>query len=170
MQITEIKRHLDGREERFVCDIIELIPGERAVLHYATRLERPHRDGPLTLPAGEIHTRAYFWADRHYLVYQMRAARRDGPLLGHRFDICEDVRISPTEIMWLDLIVDLWLDPRGNAYVLDEDELARYQSRRLLTERQLRLIEETKLTLLQSYRDVLAEIGVRRPPRGITIL
>jgi hypothetical protein len=45
--------------------------------------------------------------------------------------------------------------------VLDEDELARYQSRGLLTERQLRLIEETKLTLLRCYRDVLAEIGVR---------
>ncbi len=64
MRITEIKRHLDGRAERFVCDVVELVPGGRAALHYATRLESPLRDGPLCLPAGELHTRAYFWTDR----------------------------------------------------------------------------------------------------------
>lgn len=161
MQITEVKRHLDGREERFVCDVIELEP-ERAIVRFEWKRARPLRDGPVFIPAGKSVTRAYFWAGRHYLLYRMMDLR--GSLLGHRFDVSDDVRILPKqrEIRWTDLLLDLWVDPRGEIHVLDEDEVAEAHAAGLLTGRQRAIVEETRAHLLGSYRRILVETSGNR--------
>ena len=168
MSIVEVKRHLDGREERFVCDVLELVPGERAVVLWRTELSEPLRDGPLYIPPGPLITKGYFWADRSYLVYEMRRGGPDpdldpdngagGPLWGHRFDVCTDVSITPQEIRYLDLIVDVWVDARGRFFVLDEDELRRAKARGLLRPEQERVVRETLAFLRERHRDVLAEL------------
>jgi predicted RNA-binding protein associated with RNAse of E/G family len=173
MRIVEVKRHLDGREERFVCDVIELVPGERAVVLWQTQLEEPLCDGPLFIPAGPLVTWGYFWTARPYLVYKM--TRPDGRLWGHRFDICTDVEITEREIRYLDLIVDVWVDAQGQLYVLDEDELVQARERRLLRPEHERVIDAALRELKARYPDVLAELkqssgsGIttqRSPPRG----
>jgi len=163
-KITEIKRHLDGRVERFVCEAVEINP-QRAILHHVARRDKPLRDGPLYLPAGEIHTWALFWKERPYLIY--RFASSNGVLLGDRFDICEEVRIGREEISWVDLLLDLWVGPsRRKIEVLDEGEVEAYFSRGWLKESQRLLIEETKRRLLRGYREVLEEADLLIPFRA----
>ncbi len=174
MSIVEVKRHLDGREERFVCDVLELVPGERAVVLWRTELSRPLEDGPLRIPPGPLITKGYFWVDRSYLVYEMRRGGPDpdpdggasGPLWGHRFDVCTDVSITPQEIRYLDLIVDVWVDARGRFFVLDEDELRRAKARGLLRPEHERLIEATLEELRARYPALLAELAGPGGERG----
>ena len=156
MQIVEVKRHLDGREERFVCDLLDILPGERAVVRWQTRLETPLEDGPLHIPAGPLVTLGYFWADRNYLIYEMMRPGSDGTLWGHRFDICTEVSITPEEIRYLDLLVDVWVNVQQDFFVLDEDELQDARARGLLTPEQLRIVETTLQELRAHYREVLA--------------
>ena len=161
MRIVEVKRHLDGREERFVCDVLALEPGRRAVVRWQTRLEAPLEDGPLRIPPGPLLTLGYFWSDRDYLVYRMMRPDPDGTLWGHRFDICTEVSITEREIRYLDLLVDVWVDSQGNFFVLDEDEFKAARAQGLLTPEQLRVVEQTLRELRARYREILAGL-----PRG----
>ena len=158
VQIVEVKRHLDGREERFVCEVLALKEGEHAAVRWETRLERALEDGPLRIPPGPLVTLGYFWADRTYLVYKMMRPGPQGKLWGHRFDVCTDVTITAREIRYLDLIVDVWVDPRGNFYVLDEDELREARARGLLTPDRGEIVDRTLEELRARYREVLAEL------------
>ncbi len=158
MQIVEVKRHLDGREEHFVCDVVELVPGERAVVLWQTQLEEPLRDGPLYIPAGPLVTKGYFWTGRNYLVYKMMRPGPDGALWGHRFDICTDVEITEREIRYLDLLVDVWVDAQGRLSVLDEDELAQARERRLLRPEHERTIDAALRELEAHCAGILAEL------------
>ena len=157
MPITEIKHHLDGRIERFTCDVVQLLPGNFAIVRYVGQRDKPLQDGPLSLPAGEIHTLAYFWEGRNFLVYKLAPA--DGILLGYRFDVCQDVCITRDKIEFVDLLLDLWADPAGKIHVLDEDEVDAHITLGLLTQQQLTIVERTKRFLLENYREILAEIA-----------
>lgn len=157
MQVTEIKHHLDGRIERFTCDVAQLQPAKHAILRYVGHRDKPLRDGPLYLPAGEISTLAFFWEDRNFLVYKLMSP--DGVLLGHRFDICEDVRITPEKIQFVDLLLDLWVDPSGQIHVLDDNEVEEYRSLGMLTPSQLKIIHEAKHFVLNNYCQILVEIA-----------
>jgi hypothetical protein len=154
MKITETKIHLDGRREPFACDALILRP-DLAIVNFIWNREKPLQDGPIYLPAGEIHTRAHFWRDRNFLMYKITLA--DGTLLGHRFDVCEKVQISK-EITWVDLLLDLWVEPNGQIYVLDEDEVRDFQSRGLLAKNHLQIIEDTKEHLLKNYSQIIDEL------------
>lgn len=158
MTIVEVKRHLDGREERFVCDVLDLVPGERAVIRWQAHLEKPLEDGPLRIPAGLLVTLGYFWTKQNYLIYRMTRPDPDGVLWGHRFDICTDVSISSQEIRYLDLIVDVWVDSHENFFVLDEDELRDARARGLLTPEQLEIVDATLRELQARYREILAAL------------
>jgi len=157
MQITEVKHHLDGQIERFECDVVELQPGSHAILRYVGYRDKPLRDGRLYLPAGAIHTLAFFWQERDFLVYKLLSP--DGTLYGHRFDVCQDVCITKEKIEFVDLLLDLWVDPSGEIHVLDEEEVEEQKARGLLTKQQLQVIEETKRYLLGNYRQILIEIA-----------
>ncbi|MBI1729152.1 DUF402 domain-containing protein [Candidatus Acetothermia bacterium] len=154
MKIIETKIHLDGRREEFACDAVVLKP-DVAIVNFIWNREKPLRDGPIYLPAGEIHTRAHFWRDRNYLIYKITLA--DGTLLGHRFDVCEKVQIS-REITWVDLLLDLWVEPSGQIHILDEDEMHESQTRGLLTQDNLQIISSTKEHLLKKYRQIIEEL------------
>lgn len=154
-KITEIKCHLDGREERFGCELVSMEPGE-AVIRYLWHRDRPFRDGPIYLPAGDTITWAFYWEGRHFLVYKFMAA--DGKLFGHRLDICEDVKISSEKIIWTDLVLDLWVAPDHKIHLLDEEEVKMYKRRGLLAPRQLKIIERTKHYLLKNHKIILGEV------------
>ena len=154
-RITEIKRHLDGREERFECELVSMELGE-AVIRYVWHRDQPFRDGPIYLPAGDTITWAFYWEGRHFLVYKFMAA--DGKLFGHRFDICEKVKIRPDTISWTDLMLDLWVDPRNKIHVLDEEEVEISKARGLLAPHHLKIIEQTKHHLLEKHKIILGEV------------
>ena len=154
MTITEVKHHLDGREERYECELL-LKTDEAALVRFAFRQDEPHQDGPFRLPAGEIVTLAAFWEDRPYLIYRLLDA--DRTLIGHRFDVCEDVRIRD-EIHYTDLVLDIWVPPDGTVYVLDADEVAEATSSGRIDANQAATVARSRRYLEAHSQDVIREL------------
>ncbi len=154
MTIIEVKHHLDGREERFDCELL-LHRDVVAMVRFGFRQDEPHEDGPFRLPMGHIVTLAAFWEDRPYLIYRLSDAR--GDLLGHRFDVCANVRIDH-EIHYTDLLLDIWMPPDGSIHVLDEDEVAEAEATGWMNESQATIVREAQRYLQRHAEDVAREL------------
>ena len=151
MRITEVKRHLDGSVERFDCELVLRRPHLIVVLF-------EHRRGRSTsgfhIPRGSC-THGFFWRRRPYCVYRM--AGPDGRPIADRFDVVEDVRLGEHEVSYLDLLLDVWVAPDGAVRVEDEDEVAEYARRGLLSRAQRDRIRRTRTLLLRRHRAIASE-------------
>jgi len=117
--IVERKRRLDGTQVDFQCERRIVEPGVRAVVRFVTTSERRLEGTDLTLRPGTV-TVGHFRADRPYTVY---AFASDGAILGYYCSIVDELSIADDRVEYLDLVVDVLIDSRGGATVLDEDEL-----------------------------------------------
>lgn len=151
MRVTEVKRHLDGRVERFDCRLVARRP-HLAVLRFDHRAEL--RAGGFLFPAGS-RSYGFFWRRRPYQLYRMTGP--DGRLIAHRFDVVEGVRLDEAEVSYTDLLLDLWVDPQGGSRVEDEDEVAAYARRGLLSTEQRARIERTRGLLLRRHAVIARE-------------
>ena len=149
--VVEIKHFLHGGEEMYRCLALEVSP-RLAVLLFPHPGER--RAGGFLFPAGS-RTYGFFWARRHYLLYVLHGP--DGGLIAHRFDVVDEVRLRPGRVEYLDLALDVWVDPSGRAWTEDEDEVVELASQGLLSPQRLVLIERTKRLLLACHRRIAAE-------------
>jgi hypothetical protein len=156
MKITEIKTHIDGRIEKFECELLSLSQNF-AIVEFIWDRDEPHIDGPMFLPAGKIYTHAYFWEDRNYLIYKI--SEENGNHLGVRFDVCMNVSIEPDLITFDDLVLDLWIDSRNKIHVLDEDEVESFGVSGLLSAEQLELIEKTKTHLVENHQEIIESLN-----------
>lgn len=154
MTITEIKRHLDGREERYECELL-LRTDDAALVRFGFHQDEPREDGPFQLPSGEIVTLAAFWEGHPYLIY--RLTDENDRLIGHRFDVCEAVHIDD-EIRYTDLLLDVWIPRDGNIYVLDADEIEDARSSGLMDERQVAFVDRVRQYLETHAADVIKEL------------
>lgn len=153
--ILEVKRHLDGRHEVFTCQALAMTT-ERAIVRFVNPQPvgtDPSPGSGLALPAGTATT-AFFWRRRHYNLYRFLAP--DGRLLGHRFDVVDDVRLGRGRIEYLDLLLDVRMDADGRLWVEDEDEVAEYAARGLLTPQQVALIQRTGHYITLNYERIIA--------------
>jgi hypothetical protein len=151
LDVLEVKRFPKGRKETYRCQALHLSP-RLAVLLFPHPSQR--RAGGFLFPAGS-HTYGFFWARRHYLLYILHGP--DGGLIAHRFDVVDEVRLRPGRVEYLDLALDVWVDPSGRAWTEDQEEVAELASQGLLSLRQLGLIERTKRLLLTRHRRIAAE-------------
>ena len=151
MRITEAKRQLDGRIERFDCRLVVRRP-RVIVLRFDHR--RARHAGGFVLPAGS-RSWGFFWRRRPYVMY--RIARPDGRLIAHRFDVVEDVRLEEREVSYMDLLLDIWVGPRGDVRVEDEDEVAQHARRGLLSAAQQARIDRTQDLLIRRHAAIERE-------------
>ena len=150
-EILEVKRFPEGRQETYRCQVLDMTP-RRAVVLFLHPGER--RAGGFLFPAGS-RTYGFFWAWRHYSLYVLH--RPDGGLIAHRFDVIDEARLRPGRVEYLDLALDVWVDPSGRAWTEDEDEVEELASQGLFSPRRLALIERTKRLLLAHHRRITAE-------------
>ena len=61
-----------------------------------------------------------FYADRWYNVFVVRAA--DGSLKGWYANVTHPARLDAEHLEWDDLLLDVWMNARGETLVLDEEE------------------------------------------------
>jgi protein associated with RNAse G/E len=159
VRISEVKRHLDGRIERFPCWLLLRRP-HLVVLRFDHEEER--QAGDFVFLKGS-RSFGFFWRRRSYLLYRMVGP--NGHLIAHRFDVVEDVRLDEGEVSYTDLLLDLWVDPRGSLRVEDEDEVAEYARRGLLSAAQRARIERTRGLLLRRHA-VIAREAARLLPEA----
>ncbi len=122
--VIEVKRHLDGREERFETELVYRARGSLIVLYRMPE----SRWGP-------VDSYGCYWADRTYVCYHMvraEGAPGAGREVATRFDVAREIEITHGEVRFLDLLLDCWVEdgvPRWE----DEDEVA--ASKRVATSR-----------------------------------
>jgi len=149
--IEEVKRHLDGRVERFDCDLVLRRP-HVVVIRFDH--ERARRAGGFVFPKGS-RSYGFFWRLRPYVLYRM--AGPDGRLIAHRFDVVEDVRLGEYEVSYVDLLLDISVDPEGHVRAEDEEDVAEYVRLGRLSTAQRGRIERTRALLLRRHGVILRE-------------
>jgi hypothetical protein len=103
----------------------------------------------------------YFYGDRWFNIFAV--ASREGVFKGWYCNIAEPACISADVVTQVDLYLDVWINPVGEALVLDEDE---FEATTFLSERQRsgakRGLREL-LGMLEGRREVFAQVceGVR---------
>lgn len=149
--ITEVKRRLDGSEQRFACDLLARTP---ALVVACYRF--PVRPGFFAAYAGPVDSYGLFWARRPYLCYYM-VRPADGALLAARFDVVRDMRLDAAEVRYTDLLLDLWVEG-GIPQWQDEDEVAEAtRTGRLAAAERVRIARTYDL-LTRVHGRVLAEV------------
>ena len=148
--VLELKRTLDGREQRFACRLIE---GDRrhAVLLFIAAAHM-HVHG-VDLPAGTV-TFGHFWTDRLYNVYHWLDRR--GDTIAFYFNLSDSTTIGEGRLEWRDLVLDVLASPAGRVEVLDEDELPADLDQELRAR-----IELGKRSILGAPQRLTAEIEQR---------
>jgi len=150
-EVLEVKRFPEGRRETYRCLALDVGP-RLAVLLFHHPSER--RAGGFVFPAGS-RTYGFFWARRHYLLYVLHGP--DGRLIAHRFDVVEEVRLGEGEVSYRDLLLDVWVDAGGMVWVEDEEEVAEWARRGLLSAAQRARIERTRALLLRRHAAIARE-------------
>jgi len=89
-----------------------------AIFTRAARLEL----GYITLEQGDRFIE-HFFTDRWFNVYEIHAVGTDA-LRGWYCNITRPAQISATEVIQVDLALDVWVNVDGTSLVLDEDEFA----------------------------------------------
>ncbi|MEX0785187.1 MAG: DUF402 domain-containing protein [Dehalococcoidia bacterium] len=151
MEIVEVKRHPDGGEDRFACELVVRLP-RVAVVRFVHWRGRSH--GGFSIPRGSV-THGFFWPRRRYSLYRMAAP--DGVPIADRYDIVEDARVSEREVSYLDLLLDIWIAPDGRVIVEDEDEVRDFAQRGLLSREQLATIDRARDLVLRRHRAIARE-------------
>lgn len=146
-RIVEVKRKLDGSEQRFDCELIER-SSSLVVARYRFEAE-----------VGPVDSYGCFWARRPYLCYHM-VRREDGREWVSRFDVVRDVRLGAQEVSYTDLLLDLWVDANGARWE-DDDEVEAARAAGVLGDRDLERIEHTRALLTRRHRAVVREIRTR---------
>jgi uncharacterized protein len=83
--------------------------------------DRPDMDlGFTTFKQGDLFIE-YFYSDRWYNLFAVYD-RDDGRFKGWYANICRPARIEATAVRCEDLALDLWINPQGQATLLDEAE------------------------------------------------
>ncbi len=150
-RVTETKRFADGRVQTFECEALALSP-ERCVLRYVS--DREFHMWGVTFPVGTV-TYAFYWHDRTHTLWRMIGP--DGALIGHKFDVCDEVKIEAEGVSWRDLLLDVWVEAAGRATLLDADELERAYAAGSLSEADVRRTRATGECLMREHPKLVAE-------------
>ncbi|MBE3589231.1 MAG: DUF402 domain-containing protein [Firmicutes bacterium] len=125
-RIREIKHRFQGPTSIFEGTVVERAEGR---LVYRFDMTSPATVGGLLLPA-DGRTYGFFWEDRPYNAYVWVDAA--GQPLALYFNVSDRTRITPWEVEWRDLVVDVLVPVKTDAEgawtfaaprVLDREEL-----------------------------------------------
>ena len=144
-KFTELKRRLDGSEERFECTAVR-VTEDVAIVEFRI----PVAVGDV--PKGS-NTIGWFWRRRPYNLYRFVGAGGE-PLL-HRFDVVDEVEIDEHRVEYLDLIVDVLVSPTGQVTIEDEDDLQRAAKRGAIDAQRLDAIGRALTTVTRDWRRIV---------------
>ena len=148
----EKKLTLSGCVQEYSCEQICFRKGF-GILRYV--IDRDYDINGIRLLPGDV-TCALYWEDRPYTLYIWHPARGAGRL--YYFNVADGVSLGPEEFSWRDLTLDILVDGRGNATLLDDHELPPG-----LDDALVRYIRSTADHILGNYRDIISEVNELLP-------
>ena len=153
--ITVVKQNPLGEAQiRYSGEIIEQFADGVIIQAHWTM---PVRDlGYTIFEPGDQFTE-YYYADRWYNIFDI--ARSDGTRKGWYCNIAGPAYIHADRIEQIDLLLDVWVNPQGEALILDEDEFAAdmtlTRAQRIGAQRGLQAL----LQLLATRQEVFSGLG-----------
>ncbi len=153
--ITVVKQNPVGDAKiRYSGEIIEHLTN--GVVIQASWTRPAHDLGYTVFETGDQFTE-YYYTDRWYNIFAI--ARSDGTRKGWYCNVAEPAHIYNDAIEQIDLLLDVWVDPQGEALVLDEDEFAAdttlTQAQRIGAQHGL----QTLLQLIATRQEMFASLG-----------
>ena len=78
-------------------------------------------------------------------------------LEGYLFHICCDLQVREDRVAYLDLLLDIWIDPGGQLKILDRDEVQECVQSGLLGERELGWIAWQEQQIVANWQHIVAD-------------
>jgi predicted RNA-binding protein associated with RNAse of E/G family len=116
--------------------------------------DRPGRVGAVLFEVGTT-TYAYYRTGGGYVLWKICGP--DGQLKGHLFHICREQKVFEDRVEYLDLLLDLWFDPRGRLTVLDRDEVAECAAKGIIGEQDLAWIEQQEKLVTENRARIISD-------------
>ncbi len=80
-------------------------------------------------------------------------------LEGHLFHICRDLQVGPDRLAYLDLLLDVWIDSRGQVTILDQDEVQQCAEAGVIGERELMWIARQEQQVVENWQQIVADFN-----------
>ena len=148
----ELKRHLDKPDAVYSCQLVRR-GDDYVILRYVS--DHSQRVGDVEIAPGTI-TYALYRAGRGYVTWRMVAP--DGRLKGHLFHICKDIQIGKDQVAYLDLMLDLWIDPSGTMQILDREELDVFAKQGVVSQEDMAWIAAGEAEISAGFSEIAAEL------------
>ena len=149
-KILEIKRHLNKPDESYLCDLLKR-DNDWIIVKYVS--ERPGRVGAVTFDAGST-TFAYYRTGMGYVIWKMLDP--DDRLRGYLFHICQDLQVEIDKVKYLDLLLDVWINPVGQLKILDRDEVEDCRAKGVIGEKELRWIARQEKKIIENWKQIIS--------------
>ena len=154
MKIWEIKRHLNKPDESYLCDLLQR-GSDYVILKYVS--EQPGRVGAVTFGAGST-TFAYYKTGMGYVIWKM--LNPDKRLAGHLFHICRDLQVGENKVEYLDLLLDVWFEAKGQMTILDRDEVEACALKGVIGARDLTWIARQEQEIVENWRQIISDFDL----------
>lgn len=151
MKILELKRHLNKPDQSYLCDLLSR-GSDYVIVKYVS--EMSGRVGTVTFDVGST-TYAYYQTGMGYVLWKMLNA--GNRLEGHLFHICRDLRVGTDRVEYLDLLLDVWIDPAGRMTILDRDEVKECAVKGVIGEKELTWIAQQEQMIIENWRQIISE-------------
>jgi hypothetical protein len=151
MKILEVKRHLNKPDENYLCDLYKR--GDAyVVLKYVN--QQPGQVGSINFDVGST-TYGYYRRGSGYVLWKMCGP--DGQLKGYLFHICKDQQVTTERVEYVDLLLDLWIDPAGRLSVLDRDEVETCAAAGVIGVKDLAWIEDQEHRITKNAGRIISD-------------
>lgn len=154
MKILEIKRHLNKPDESYVCELLKR-GNDYIILTYVS--DRSGQVGSVTIDAGTT-TYAYYRNGMGYVVWKM--VTPDRTLNGYLFHICCDLRVGEDKVEYLDLLLDVWIDAKGQLKILDRDEVEECAVKGVIGQSELHWIAQQEQEIVKNWRQIISDFDL----------
>ena len=153
-KILEIKRHLNKADESYLCDLLKR-NSDWIIVKYVS--ERPGRVGSVTFDAGST-TFAYYRTGMGYVIWKMLSP--GDRLEGYLFHICQDICVEEDKVNYLDLLLDVWIDPAGRITILDRDEVEDCAGKGVIGEEELSWIARQEQEIIANWQQIVSDFNL----------
>jgi predicted RNA-binding protein associated with RNAse of E/G family len=154
MKYIEIKKHVNKPAETYRCDLLKR--GDNyVIIKYVN--EQPGRVGSVTFDTGST-TYAYYRNGMEYVVWKMVDPFQ--VLEGYLFHICRDLQVRTDRVVYLDLLLDVWIDARGRIKILDRDEVQQCAEAGLIGQSELMWIARQEQQIVEKWQQIVADFNL----------
>jgi protein associated with RNAse G/E len=154
MKILETKRHLNKPDESYLCDLLKR-NRDWIIVKYVS--EWPGKVGAVTFDTGST-TFAYYRTGMGYVIWKMLTP--GGRLEGYLFHICQDLHVEEDKVHYLDLLLDVWIDPAGRITILDRDEVEDCAGKGVIGKKELSWIARQEQEIIANWKQIISDFNL----------